>query len=188
MSMKYYKALTEENKGPYSDFDFSPYLPKNNKPGKWLPKVKALSICESGWHYCNGDELIDWLNDNVYEVKVRGKTIRNDDKSAAQEIRLVKHILNQWDVKLFLCDCAEHVLHFFEDKYPDDKRPREAIEAGRKYARHEIDIMAMEAAGAAAGAAAMAAAAEAAAAAGAAWAAEKKWKIKRLKQYISKRV
>ena len=31
----------------------------------------------------------------------------------------------------FACRCAEHVLHFFEDKYPTDKRPRLAIEAAR---------------------------------------------------------
>src|SRR3990167_4233695 len=31
----------------------------------------------------------------------------------------------------FACGCAEHVLCFFEDKYPDDKRPRKAIEAAR---------------------------------------------------------
>jgi len=29
------------------------------------------------------------------------------------------------------CRCAEHTLHFYEDKYPDDKRPRLAIEAAR---------------------------------------------------------
>ena len=32
----------------------------------------------------------------------------------------------------FTCRCAEHVLHFYEDKYPEDKRPRQAIEATRK--------------------------------------------------------
>jgi hypothetical protein len=31
----------------------------------------------------------------------------------------------------FSCRCAEHVLHFYEDKYPDDKRPRLAMEAAR---------------------------------------------------------
>ena len=31
----------------------------------------------------------------------------------------------------FACRCAEHVLHFFEDKYPNDRRPRQAIEAAR---------------------------------------------------------
>jgi hypothetical protein len=32
----------------------------------------------------------------------------------------------------FACRCAEHTLHFFEDKYPEDKRPRLAIEAARR--------------------------------------------------------
>ena len=31
----------------------------------------------------------------------------------------------------FACRCAEHVLHFYEDKYPDDNRPRKAIEKAR---------------------------------------------------------
>ncbi len=32
----------------------------------------------------------------------------------------------------FACQCAEHTLHFYEDKYPDDKRPRKAIQAARR--------------------------------------------------------
>jgi len=31
----------------------------------------------------------------------------------------------------FSCQCAEHVLHFYEDKYPNDKRPQIAIEVAR---------------------------------------------------------
>ena len=36
---------------------------------------------------------------------------------------------------LWAADCAGHVLPTFETQYPDDKRPREAIEAGRAWAR-----------------------------------------------------
>jgi hypothetical protein len=74
----------------------------------------------------------------------------------------------------FACRCAEHVLHFYEDKYPDDKRPREAIEAARAYAEGRGSAAeAAEAAEAAAWAAWAAEAAEAtwAAAEAAAWAA-----------------
>lgn len=35
-------------------------------------------------------------------------------------------------------DCAEHVLSYFEEKYPKDNRPRKAIEAGRAWVRGEI--------------------------------------------------
>ena len=35
-------------------------------------------------------------------------------------------------------DCAEHVLHYFEEARPDDDRPRRAIELARAWARGEI--------------------------------------------------
>ena len=37
-----------------------------------------------------------------------------------------------------LCDIAERVLPIFEKTYPEDKRPREAIEAARQYADGEL--------------------------------------------------
>jgi len=40
------------------------------------------------------------------------------------------------------CDCAERVLPFFERKYPDDNRPRLAIEVGREWSRNGIIKMA----------------------------------------------
>jgi len=35
-------------------------------------------------------------------------------------------------------DCAEHVLHLFESVRPEDRRPRQAIEQARAWARGEI--------------------------------------------------
>ena len=79
-------------------------------------------------------------------------------------------------VKLFACECAEHVLSLFEAKYPQDMRPRQAIalareaifdESKREEAKEAADAArataraayaaAYAAAGAAAGAAAYAA-------------------------------
>jgi hypothetical protein len=39
---------------------------------------------------------------------------------------------------LWAADCAEHVLHHFEEARPDDDRPRRAIELGRAWARGEV--------------------------------------------------
>lgn len=36
--------------------------------------------------------------------------------------------------------CAEHVIHYFESQYPDDNRPRRAIEQARAWARGEISM------------------------------------------------
>ena len=41
---------------------------------------------------------------------------------------------------VWAADCAEHVLHFFELRYPGDGRPRRAIEQARAWARGEITM------------------------------------------------
>ena len=45
------------------------------------------------------------------------------------------HLLAVW-----AADCAEHVLHYFEQVRPDDERPRRAIELARAWARGEITM------------------------------------------------
>lgn len=45
------------------------------------------------------------------------------------------HLLARW-----AADCAEHVLHLFEDVQPDDKRPRRAIELVRAWTRGEVTM------------------------------------------------
>ena len=99
------------------------------------------------------------------------------------------------EIRLFAADCAELVLHIFEKEYPNDDRPRKAIQAARDYANglinvEELNSAAFDAGDAVAWAAtatSAAAAAEAAwdaaraaasaawAAAFAAWAAEAAW-------------
>ena len=44
---------------------------------------------------------------------------------------LIENLINQKDKKsliIWASDCAEHVLFYFENKHPNDDRPRKAIE------------------------------------------------------------
>ena len=41
---------------------------------------------------------------------------------------------------IWAADCAQHVLHFFEQTQPADDRPRRAIEQARAWARGEISM------------------------------------------------
>ncbi|NHJ86645.1 MAG: hypothetical protein FK734_14365 [Asgard group archaeon] len=41
---------------------------------------------------------------------------------------------------LWTIDCAQRVLSIFEEKYPQDKRPREAIEAAKVWAQGKIKM------------------------------------------------
>ena len=52
------------------------------------------------------------------------------------------HLLAGW-----AADCAQHVLHLFEEMQPNDDRPRRAIELARAWARGEITMSQARAAG-----------------------------------------
>ena len=56
----------------------------------------------------------------------RGGSLRDDDH----------RLLAMW-----AADCAEHVLHHFEEARPDDDRPRRAIDLWRAWARGEVRMM-----------------------------------------------
>jgi len=45
------------------------------------------------------------------------------------------HLLAVW-----AADCAQHVLHFFEQVQPNDERPRQAIEQARAWVRGEVTM------------------------------------------------
>jgi hypothetical protein len=90
---------------------------------------------------------------------------------------------------LLTCECAEHVLGICEKKHPNEKRPRQAIDAAREWANNptEENRATCRAAAAAAYAAAFAAAAAYAAAHAAAYAArtlERKWQAAKIREII----
>ena len=171
--MTYYKILNN-GKSPYANFDYTEYLPKNGKPGKWLPKFDKLELCKSGYHVTDAEHLIDWIDGNqLFEVEVEGKALKGDNKTTCQKIRFVRQVegWNDKNLRFFAFWCAEQVLPIYEEKYPDDNRPRRAIETARRYAEGLATEGELAAARAAASAAAWAAARAAAraAASDAAW-------------------
>ncbi|MBE2225580.1 MAG: hypothetical protein IAF02_28850 [Anaerolineae bacterium] len=62
----------------------------------------------------------------------RGGTLQDSDH----------HLLAVW-----AADCAQHVLHLFEEMQPNDNRPRRAIELVRAWTRGEITMSQCRAAG-----------------------------------------
>lgn len=141
--MKYYKFLTDGNKGEYSNFDYTEYLPDGDRPGKWLPKIERLKLCNSGYHACKAENLLDWTNAQLFEVELAGEIIDDYDKSVAQRMRIVKKIeaWNDNTARLFACWCARDVLPIYEAECPDDKRPRVAIETAERYAEGNATLM-----------------------------------------------
>jgi hypothetical protein len=60
------------------------------------------------------------------------------DEPIEELVRKTDHTI----VAIWAADCAERVLPYFEEKYPEDTRPRNAIEAIREWARSGVFRMA----------------------------------------------
>ena len=112
--------------------------------GKWYKQAGIIELCNNGFHAC--EEPIDSLNyfqykDKWFVIEARGDIIKDKDKFVASEMRLVKEIKN-WDIisaKIAIY-AAEQVLPYFEKRYPDDTRPRDAIRAAKRYIRNRNEV------------------------------------------------
>ena len=172
-------------------------LPQDGKPGAWMPKIENIEPCVRGYHLCRVEDLVYWLNEEIFEAEGRGEFIRHGDKDVYPEARLLRKLdaWNEKSARLFAADCAEYVLHLFEKRHPNDNRPRAAIQAARDFADGKINKEQLATARDAAWAAARAAARDAAWAAArdaereaawaAAWAAERKWQTTKLREALN---
>lgn len=141
--------------------------PMQNKPwpvavGEWTP-VETPVLCESGFHGVQEKDVLEHLPRTIgaqlWVVEVKGQRVNGADKFAASQMKLVECIgvTTEENLRLFAADCAEDVLDLFEDAYPDDTRPRDAINVARRYALGQATREELAAARAAAGDAAWAA-------------------------------
>jgi hypothetical protein len=69
--------------------------------------------------------ILPKIRDPRFITVRRGGSLQDDDH----------HLLAIW-----AADCAQHVLHHFQQARPGDHRPRRAIELGRAWARGEISM------------------------------------------------
>jgi hypothetical protein len=100
-----YKFLKTWGRTPYSGNDFSRFLPRGNKKGKWLPNVNPdilpLKLCARGYHYCRTkSDIISWIRGriikeiNVFRIEIheKAKILNGPDKSCASQIRFLKKL------------------------------------------------------------------------------------------------
>ena len=104
--------------------------------GKWEKHTGELVMCESGFHASKN--VIDAMRyidaEMVAQVEVRGNSLVQGDKQCWSEM----HILRAWewtkeDSVALAVYAAELVIGEYEKRYPDDKRPRQAIEAAKMW-------------------------------------------------------
>ena len=94
-----------------------------------LAKIKTHDPCASGW-----EKLIRHLGNTEADDEPLGLDIilrSNGFENALWALRAVEG--HDREIRHLACDFAEHVLHVYERRYPDDSRPRTAIEVSRRY-------------------------------------------------------
>lgn len=106
---------------------------QKSPPTLTYDQVKAMSLCAEGFR--DATKKLGGID----HWKVTPVTIR-DMIAADVEPKDIILMFCRDDVigdrlcRLFACAAAKHVLPSFEEKYPDDKRPRIAIETARRFA------------------------------------------------------
>jgi hypothetical protein len=125
-------------------------LPTADGPGEWMPTLEGdLVPYERGYHLFEPQDILEWIGPTLYVAEYDGDFVVGDDVIACRRARLLYRVegwtrraIGEWAT-----DCAERALPLFEARFPDDDRPRKAIEAARAYWRGEIEADSAKSAG-----------------------------------------
>jgi hypothetical protein len=162
----YYKWLSKHGHSPIAHCSWS--LPTRNlngtwTPGAWMPTITELVPCKSGYHLCRKQDLIYHCDETLYEAESRpegyeqaiydkdGQIIGHttcqisfvdgiNGKAIVSQARLLRRI-EAWTervARLLACDYAERVLPYYESRFPNDPRPRQAVEIARRFADNPV--------------------------------------------------
>ena len=105
------------------------------KIGEWKHE-DAVELCDKGFH-CSKEmwQAFSYVQGEILaEVEVKGESKTEDDKEVYTDMRIVRAW--KWQKKdsvALSIFSAELCIEQFEKVYPKDKRPREAIEAAKKW-------------------------------------------------------
>jgi hypothetical protein len=125
--MTYYKFLRLKGDQVISDWDGSAW-----KKDEWRDIAGNPVLYAQGFYAADSiTDAVQWFGNVLAEVEVRGHSVPGRVMSAHQGMRVTrawKFSSQDW------LDLAIHtaglVLPIFESRFPDDNRPRAAIEAG----------------------------------------------------------
>ena len=92
--MRAYKFLAAGGAGRFSGFDWP--VPAGDEPGAWVSADGSLAVCVNGLHACRVENLLDWIDDELWEVELEGEVTEEATMVVGQRGRLARRIKG-WD-------------------------------------------------------------------------------------------
>ena len=110
--MRAYKFLAAGGTGRFSNFRWP--LPTEGGYGDWVDAAEALQDCRSGVHACTPLHLLDWIDDELWEIELEGEIVERDAMIVAQRGRLLAPFTawNDSTAQEFADACAWRARHF----------------------------------------------------------------------------
>ena len=101
-------------------------LPTQNADGSWTPGAWMTAIegellpCENGYHLAEDAQILDWLNERLFEAEYRGERVYGDNKLVVRECRLLREFTgwNERTARLFAVWCAREALNLIDRPDP----------------------------------------------------------------------
>jgi len=113
------------------------------KLNEWQEPVKDIDMCNRGYH-CSKEiyQAFSYVQGEILcQVECKGKHDVGGDKEVWENQRVVRaYKWTRKDSVALAIYAAELCIDNFEKVFPDDKRPREAIEAAKKFLKNPTRI------------------------------------------------
>lgn len=109
--------------------------------GEWRHE-DDIDICNRGFHASKMPlQALGYVKGEIVAVvEVKGKSIKEEDKECWSDMRIAKayHWKKEDSIALSIF-AAEQVIKNYEKQYPNDTRPRDAIEAAKKVLTNDTE-------------------------------------------------
>jgi len=92
--LRAYKFLALGAVGRFSEFSWP--QPSGSEPGAWVAATAQLADCRHGVHACSPGQLLDWIDDELWEIELEGQIVASEAMLVAERGRLLKRIA-EWD-------------------------------------------------------------------------------------------
>jgi hypothetical protein len=111
------------------------------KIGEWNKVNNKIVCCSNGLHAAltPRDSIRNVYGKRWFISEARGETVKQDNKFAASEMRIVEEI-PMIVLQRFAIWCAKDSLKYYEKKYPKDTRANDCIQAAEDYLDGKIRV------------------------------------------------